>query len=79
MEYVCNGYHRYGKENCSPYKIGEEVLDRLILKELEELKIMAHEKFKRVDKELKKWLADRPSAEKQITALKEKLAQRKTD
>ena len=79
MEYVCNGYHRYGKENCSPHKIGEEVLDRLILKELEELKIMAHENFKRVDKELKKWLADRPSAEKQITALKEKLAQRKTD
>lgn len=38
MEYVCNGYHRYGKENCSPHKIGEEVLDRLILKELEELK-----------------------------------------
>ena len=40
---------------------------------------MAHENFKRVDRELKKWLADRPSAEKQITALKEKLAQRKTD
>lgn len=51
MEYVCNGYHRYGKENCSPHKIGEEVLDRLILKELEELKIMAHENFKRVDRE----------------------------
>ena len=32
---------------------------------------MAHENFKRVDRELKKWLADRPSAEKQITALKE--------
>ncbi|GEM_PF-5162760 len=38
---------------------------------------MAHENFKRVDRELKKWLADRPSAEKQITALKNKLAQRK--
>lgn len=79
MEYVCNGYHRYGKENCSPHKIGEEVLDRLILKELKELKIMAHRNFERVDGELKKWLADRPSAEKQMRALKEKLTQRKTD
>ena len=76
---MCNGYHRYGKENCSPHKIGEEVLDELIFKELKELKIMAHENFEKIDRELKKWLADRPSAEKQITALKDKLAQRKND
>ena len=76
---MCNGYHRYGKENCSPHKIGEEVLDDLIFKELKELKIMAHENFEKIDRELKNWLADRPSAEKQITALKDKLAQRKTD
>ena len=76
---MCNGYHRYGKENCSPHKIGEEVLDELIFKELKELKIMAHENFEKIDRELKNWLADRPSAEKQITALKDKLAQRKTD
>ena len=61
------------------YKIGEEVLDELIFKELKELKIMAHENFEKIDRELKNWLADRPSAEKQITALKDKLAQRKTD
>ena len=76
---MCNGYHRYGKENCSPHKIGEEILDELIFKELKELKIMAHENFEKIDRELKNWLADRPSAEKQITALKDKLAQRKTD
>ena len=40
---------------------------------------MAHENFEKIDRELKNWLADRPSAEKQITALKDKLAQRKND
>ena len=51
----------------------------LYLKSLKNLKLMAHRNFERVDGELKKWLADRPSAEKQMRALKEKLTQRKTD
>lgn len=78
-EYTCNGYHRYGKENCTPHTIGEEVIDKLIYEELNEVKKMALESFKKVDKQLKKWLADKPSAEKQIAALNEKLAQRKLD
>ena len=78
-EYTCNGYHRYGKENCTPHTIGEEVIDKLIYEELNEVKKMALENFKKVDKQLKKWLADKPSAEKQIAALNEKLAQRKLD
>ena len=78
-EYTCNGYHRYGKENCTPHTIGEEVIDKLIYEELNEVKKMALESFKNVDKQLKKWLADKPSAEKQIAVLNEKLAQRKLD
>ena len=51
----------------------------MIYEELNEVKKMALESFKKVDKQLKKWLADKPSAEKQIAALNEKLAQRKLD
>lgn len=78
-EYTCNGYHRYGKEHCTAHKIGETVLDELIYDELLEIKRMAHENFERMDKDLKKWMADRPSAEKRISELEIQLQQRKLD
>lgn len=78
-EYICNGYHRYGKNHCTAHKIGESVLDELIYKELLEIKRLAYENFERMDKNLKKWMADRPSAEKRIAELETQLQQRKLD
>ena len=79
IEYVCNGYHRYGKENCSPHRIGEDALDELVYEELEHILKYANKNFKAMDKKLKKWMADRPTAERKMQQLKDALAQRKND
>ena len=42
VEYICNTYHRYGKEYCTTHLIREEVLDDLVYKELLRVKKMAH-------------------------------------
>lgn len=78
-EYTCNGYHRYGKNNCTPHTIGEKVLDKLIYDELLEIKRMAYENFENVDKNIRKWMANRPTAEKRIVELNAQLQQRKSD
>ena len=78
-EYTCNGYHRYGKNNCTPHTIGEKVLDKLIYDELLEIKRMAYENFENVDKNIRKWMANRPTAEKRIINLNAQLQQRKSD
>ena len=78
-EYICNGYHRYGKNACTDHKIGEKALDNLINEELLEIKRMAHEKFENIDKNLRKWMANRPSTEKRLAELESQLAQRKLD
>lgn len=49
FEYICNGYHRYGKNACTDHRIGEKALDNLINEELLEIKRMAHEKFESID------------------------------
>ena len=68
-EYTCNGYHRYGKNQCTPHTIGESILDKLIYEELIEIKKMAHENFKKIDKNIRKWMANKPTAEKRIENL----------
>lgn len=78
-EYICNGYHRYGKEQCTPHTIGEEVLDELIFGEILELKRVAEKAFDNVDKNMRRWLADKPSAEKRIFNLQERLKQLEQD
>lgn len=78
-EYVCNGYHRYGKEQCTPHTIGEEVLDELIYGEILELKQVAEKAFDNVDKNMRKWMADKPSLEKRIKSLKERFKQLEKD
>lgn len=79
FEYICNGYHRYGKGECTPHTIGEAILDKLINEEMLEIKKMAHENLKNIDKNIRKWMANRPSAEKRIENLNFQLSQRKSD
>ena len=46
-EYTCNGYHRYGKENCSSHRVDEAQLDKLIYDELLEMKEGAEANYRR--------------------------------
>ncbi len=78
-EYTCNGYHRYGKENCTAHTIGEKALDELIYNELLSMRRLPYENYQKADKQLLKWQKNKPSTEKQIIYLKEQLEQRKSD
>ncbi len=78
-EYTCNGYHRYGKENCSPHRIHEEVLDKLIYDELLRIKQSAERNYKSIEKDIKKWLSQSGNFQNRLSLLSAKLEQRKKD
>ena len=79
IEYVCNSYHRYGKEHCSPHRINETVLDEIIYSELLNIREQAEEKFKQVDAKLNLWKQNKSLSQNNIKLLNEQLSQRKSD
>ena len=74
VEYICNTYHRYGKEYCTTHLIREEVLDDLVYKELLRVKKMAHANWKAIDALAKDWAAQKFNAERQIDRLQERIS-----
>lgn len=71
VEYVCDTYHRYGKEHCSSYAVGEETLDKLIAKELLETKQMYQKNWSTLEKLIGRWMPKAEVAGAQIAKLKE--------
>ena len=78
-EYVCNSYHRYGKEHCSPHRIKESILDKIIYDELLVLRNNALENFKQIDAKLNTWQRNKSLTQNNIALLNEQLSQRKSD
>lgn len=78
-EYTCNGYHRYGKENCTAHRIDESTLDKLIYDELIAIKEEAETNYRTIETDVKSWLAKKNTSEKRIKNLTDRLAQRKSD
>ena len=74
VEYICNTYHRYGKEYCTTHLIREEVLDDLVYKELLRVKKMAHANWEAIDALAKDWAAQKFNAERQIDRLQERVS-----
>ena len=74
VEYICNTYHRYGKEYCTTHLIREEVLDDLVYKELLRVKKMAHANWEAIDAFAKDWAAQKFNAERQIDRLQERIS-----
>ncbi|MCR5652476.1 MAG: recombinase family protein [Ruminococcus sp.] len=79
IEYSCNGYHRYGKENCTPHRINESELDELVYSEILRISEQAKDNYDKVDEEVSKWRKQKNSVTSKIKSLKGELAQRKTD
>ncbi len=79
IEYVCNSYHRYGKEHCSPHRINEIELDEIIYAELLNIREQAEENFKRIDAKLNLWKYNKSLSQNNIKLLNEQLSQRKSD
>jgi len=66
IEYVCNTYHRRGKDYCSAHRIKESELDDIIYAYLERLKILAEENLLRVDEFIKEWSNRKKDYDKNI-------------
>lgn len=79
IEYVCNGYHRYGKENCSPHRINEMLLDELIYKEILAVKDSAIENYNSIEADVKKWMKQKNNVGNKLQKLNNELEQRKKD
>lgn len=79
VEYVCNSYHRYGKEHCTPHRINETVLDEIIYAELLNVREQAIENFKQIDAKLNVWKQNKSISQNSIKLLNEQLSQRKSD
>lgn len=69
IEYVCNAYHRYGKEYCTLHRIREETLDELLYSELNYLKNQAQENWKNISSEIEKWAKENNNLETKIKNL----------
>lgn len=78
-EYICNGYHRYGKDNCTSHRIDEAELDKIIFAELMEIKQSALKNYKAIEADVKRWKAQKNTAQKKQKELSAKLEQRKSE
>lgn len=71
MVYVCDTYHRYGKEHCSSHIVDEEALDRLIGAELLRTKELYEENWSRLEWIIEKWTPKASMASAKISKLQE--------
>ena len=69
--YVCDTYHRYGKEHCSSHIVDEEALDRLIGAELLRTKELYEENWSRLEWFIEKWTPKASMASAKISKLQE--------
>lgn len=69
--YVCDTYHRYGKEHCSSHMVDEVALDRLIGAELLRTKELYEENWSRLEWFIEKWMPKASMASAKISKLQE--------
>ena len=71
VAYVCDTYHRYGKEHCSSHVVDEETLDRLIGAEILRTKKMYEENWSRMEWLIERWTPKASTASAKISKLQE--------
>ena len=73
VAYVCDTYHRYGKEHCSSHMVDEETLDRLIGAEILRTKKMYEENWSRMEWLIERWTPKASTASAKISKLQERI------
>ena len=71
VAYVCDTYHRYGKEHCSSHMVDEKTLDRLIGAEILRTKKMYEENWSRMEWLIERWTPKATTANAKISKLQE--------
>lgn len=69
--YVCDTYHRYGKEHCSSHMVDEDALNRLISAELLRTKEQYKENWSRLEWLIEKWTPKTSMASAKISKMQE--------
>ena len=73
VEYRCDTYHRYGKEYCTAHTVEEEMLDRLICKELLRTKRMYEDNWNAMEHLIEKWQPKASTAAAQIKKMTQRI------
>ena len=55
VTYVCSTYNRYGKEHCSQHQIEEAALDKLIMDELKNTKVLYQQNWDALEQLITQW------------------------
>ena len=71
VAYVCDTYHRYGKEHCSSHMVDEKTLDRLIGAKILRTKKMYEENWSRMEWLIERWTPKASTASAKIGKLQE--------
>ncbi len=71
VAYVCDTYHRYGKEHCSSHMVDVETLDRLIGAEILRTKKLYEENWLRMEWLIERWTPKASTASAKIGKLQE--------
>ena len=79
LEYICGGYHRFGKENCTPHRIRESDIDKLIIDELKRVKEKIKQDSESLEADVRKWASGKGRFENKLKDLEEQLVLRKAD
>lgn len=73
VEYVCKGYHRNGKEHCSPHRVHEDKLDAAVWEYLTERHNRIQDELKQLAQLQKLWALREPILDAHISALEGKI------
>lgn len=79
VEYVCNGYHRFGKSVCTSHRINEAELDDKIYQYLTRLKEVAEDNLNKIDIFIKEWNYKKRDYLNKIEELKLKIIELRTE
>lgn len=69
VQYVCDTYHRYGKEHCTSHVIWEELLDELIAEELCGAKRMYQQNWDSLQALIDRWATNSLSTAERVDSL----------
>ena len=71
--YACSTYHRYGKEHCSQHQIEEAALDKLIMDELKNTKVLYQQNWDALEQLIAQWTPKAELTGAQIVKLEKRI------
>ena len=73
VEYVCKGYHRNGKSDCSSHRIHEEVLDAAVQEYVQTMRVRMAEEQKELKQKQKMWALRKPVLDAHILSIQKRI------